>query len=1235
MYPCSAQFCGKRSLRSPVKSGFALVVSLVLMAFILLLMVSLSVCITVEVQASRVTNLQQQARQNALLALNTALAELQRVAGPDQRVTARADILEPRSDIDNANKTVANPYYTAVWDVSWTNDTKPSTWPIKPGTLPHHDRNLKPYFLVSGNEGYEFSTTSAPINEGTTDFKNPIEFSEIDVTVEGVGIFDSNGRRIGDYAWWIGDEGVKAKIALRNPEKVLSRPNPALFSPGANPAMLHSSLLNFDLTQKAEDLANVYFYRDLLNVDSDFGNLFDGQEAKRFESFHDVTLYSMGVLADVRNGGLKKDLSPTFAAGAAIPNEVGDATPLFPVDPTILANWDNPNADVNLKFFTFNPTFGQLRSYYRADNIVNTPPSGVQVVTVPGSEAWENRPIALYRPGTRTQSGVSPVVARAQTAITPFLIQETAEPDEEGRHLYSLYYAFQPIIILWNPYDTAITTPRMLALDWVVTGIGHLEDPSSDTGMSGFGNRFRMYDCFILPDGAEGVGGETAFYDLRLQQMLFELPEVVIPAGRAVVFSPPPYNGHDNYNSKDKSQRIPLEVGYNPTGHFVHQATHMVGAMVVEIGSSEFINTREVNDTPDKIAQVTFWSKPEDLGLIKFTWGRPSSSNNINGFFSSSGNMWDFFELNSSREPVVKSRLINSVRLQVIEFVGNFSSVGNSSTYSNGRYDPLQIDFIHVFGGLDDLKNFQDHRYLRYVAMRFPGESNYGLSANPDKPRMLRDFNMRAEFASAFRTYNNTVNLPGMYVSGFAGSPNPNSGVPAQYQINFAASDTGGIFAAPWGAGIYTNPDQVIFHTLHKDNRSLWNMAELTHANLLSGEIRSIGGGRPRVGYNRAPQFPLGNSYVPVYLEYDMVVTPNENYYADANPSSYSLRGYLHDLSYLINEGLYDRYFLSGAASSVSELNPKLVYTKGDEIDPNDVSFDNTAASFLVDGTFNVNSTSKEAWKAFLAGVRDAAVELLGGEEDGGKGSGTPALRLPNPMAEGMDESDVSSASMVDLSKRYRRLSDAELDVLAEHIVRQVKLRGPFPSMSAFVNRVLANPSVSWSGNSRPVYRSDLTADDRLELVESGALQAALDADGSINDELLKKSAFKANYKMTAGKGAQQSLYGSVAEGVAAFVMQSDLLGQMDSMMNVRSDTFTIVAYGDVVDPLTGEVTATAKCEAVVQRLPDYMVSKTDNSAAGDEANAAPYNGAAEPALQDSLNQKMGRRFVVVAFRWL
>src|SRR5687768_980468 len=74
------------------REGFALLITITLLAFLVLLLVSLASLTRVETQVAANNQTLSQARQNALFALNVALGQLQKYSGPDQRVTARADI---------------------------------------------------------------------------------------------------------------------------------------------------------------------------------------------------------------------------------------------------------------------------------------------------------------------------------------------------------------------------------------------------------------------------------------------------------------------------------------------------------------------------------------------------------------------------------------------------------------------------------------------------------------------------------------------------------------------------------------------------------------------------------------------------------------------------------------------------------------------------------------------------------------------------------------------------------------------------------------------------------------------------------------------------------------------------------------------------------------------------------------------------------------------------------------
>jgi hypothetical protein len=83
--------------------------------------------------------------------------------------------------------------------------------------------------------------------------------------------------------------------------------------------------------------------------------------------------------------------------------------------------------------------------------------------------------------------------------------------------------------------------------------------------------------------------------------------------------------------------------------------------------------------------------------------------------------------------------------------------------------------------------------------------------------------------------------------------------------------------------------------------------------------------------------------------------------------------------------------------------------------------------------------------------------------------------------------------------------------------------------------------------------------------------------------------------------------------------MQADLLNKIGSILQARSDTFTIRSYGSAYDGIEGADSGSAYLEMVVQRLPIYV----------DPADAAE----AQPLLP--INREFGRRYKIVSTRWL
>ena len=96
------------------------------------------------------------------------------------------------------------------------------------------------------------------------------------------------------------------------------------------------------------------------------------------------------------------------------------------------------------------------------------------------------------------------------------------------------------------------------------------------------------------------------------------------------------------------------------------------------------------------------------------------------------------------------------------------------------------------------------------------------------------------------------------------------------------------------------------------------------------------------------------------------------------------------------------------------------------------------------------------------------------------------------------------------------------------------------------------------------------------------------------------------------------------ATGVPMEVNQANILLPLAPRLSARSDTFKIRAYGEVRDA-DDKIIAQATCEAVVQRLPEYVDSETDD----------PWDDDSETPTLNSTNQTYGRRFEIQSFRWL
>ncbi len=302
--------------RAPLRQrGFALLITLTLLAFMVLLLVGLATYTRVETAIAGNSQRQAQARENALFALQVALGQLQKNAGPDTRVTATAEA------VDGVN--AQRRHYTGVWDATAADST--------------------PVWLASGLEtGAAINVTSAvangvtlvgPATDGTAFAANgnpgPNNTVAALQNLTAPGVPGTTGAPvIGRYAWWVGDQGVKAPVAVPDTSSSVTYPpfdsteirsrirqqiaigagaadtaGAPVFEPRDN------NNANLVASQKIAAASQFAFLRNPANAQLGLATV--------RQRFHDWSPDNFAVLANTKLGGLRQDLSlkPTLLGG--------------------------------------------------------------------------------------------------------------------------------------------------------------------------------------------------------------------------------------------------------------------------------------------------------------------------------------------------------------------------------------------------------------------------------------------------------------------------------------------------------------------------------------------------------------------------------------------------------------------------------------------------------------------------------------------------------------------------------------------------------------------------------------------------------------------------------------------------------------------------------------------------------------------------------------------------------
>ena len=267
--------------------GFAVVIALMLMSFVLVMLLSLTTLVSVETTNAARSNSRLLAQENARLGILVAIGNMQKLAGPDKRVTFRADAFE------DSGTTLQNPYWIGVMDVDApTSNPEETTW------------------LVSTNPN-DAETPLTSLTASNSLRITPNSISTDDAVLVPLRDIES---KLNQYGYWVSDESIKASMTTKpvideqdndwledNFSQTESERLQQVVPKRVGIEMLFPSLSEDDEFISSQ-LNRVTSLDQLRLTEAWDFTLFD-------DFFHDVSGRSFGVLASTTGTGLKKDLS--------------------------------------------------------------------------------------------------------------------------------------------------------------------------------------------------------------------------------------------------------------------------------------------------------------------------------------------------------------------------------------------------------------------------------------------------------------------------------------------------------------------------------------------------------------------------------------------------------------------------------------------------------------------------------------------------------------------------------------------------------------------------------------------------------------------------------------------------------------------------------------------------------------------------------------------------------------
>jgi hypothetical protein len=1128
--------------------GFALIVTLSLMILLTVIAVGLLSLSAISLRTSASGEAEARAFANARMAVILAIGELQKEAGDDRRITADASMSTKASQA----------HLVGTWS-SWSPEraAKPDQAAPDYGK-PKTDRFRS--WLVSAPDPKVLKKREWA--EAAVDPKSPRLFS---LVKDG---FNLNAAAVpaprGGIAWAVSQENTKAKINVAGPETE-DAVNVALH------AQRRPSLALAATLKQPKDGWNIRAGRVLSLSQVKLDSALADDSTPVAAAGASFTVHAQGLLTDAVKGGLKTDLNLGFElsaedfaksswgdvpnpfhssskkGGFASPNSYQGQRALFLplVENPIVPNTTNYfPATVDHRFYAAAvPTFDHLRSFYRiphhlyGDALPTVAERGADHVAVKVQGAAGGASLAPSNPppGRESTTSIRPVLNRLL-----YLLSATLGSNDQ------VHLTLTPIISLWNPYNSVLEIEGAVAYPWMdlpfqlawefKLASGTVGRPEVNMSMM-MGKQFearahgRSVNPYFLCEITANGDGDTS------KPIRFEPGEVRVftPVSKTPVL----FSRTGSNEQRTVKMRAVEDVNQ----------LNLKGGLLIPMS-----NGVKTNGTPHGF---NYKVKPTDKVSVTI---KPSQGEPYHYFVT----LEDAARI-KNKSDTTRGQAISEV--QMLGFASTVSQVVSPVwSYAELQNAPKQFAVIETFHRTA-LESYggQPIADLIYTTNPRHASINHQLASG--------NFTVAPHFQSTLRS-----------ASVFDG----------EIETSFDGR------RSFWGPSPYTKTGREYLPFFEIPREPLLSLAAFQHLDLAASTFSS------------ANQF--ANSWASPYLARDKTAKVETKYAASGVP--------IYDTSYLTNEALWDGYFFSGAAPELQPAasgNPATAWKNPiarvqrdlEQVitefvaDPLEAPLANSrmrldngglddetliqnlldpagctriAAHLTVDGAFNINSTSVEAWTAQLSGLRGETFQVDGGSAPDSGTAAFPRFRHPTGKPD-------------DNWNGFRTLTDAQVRTLAENLVKEVRARGPFLSLGEFVNRRVEDS----------------------ELGRNGAIQAAINA-GQLNKSSEQATFSTAQYP----KEGQDNIIPDTGVGIPGYLTQADVLQSLAPVITCRSDTFTIRGYGEAKDS-SGKVIARSWCEAVVQRTPEFV----DPSDSADTVLAA----------VSPVNQVFGRRFELISFR--